>query len=240
MKTNELDTYAGAYNDDFAYALDNELMLNWYPKRILNRVKKGSLLELGIGHGYTTTLFSKTFSRHVVLDGSKDIIAKFKENNSEIQTEIIETYFEEFETTEKFDVIIMGFILEHVDDPELILKKYRNFLSDDGVLFITVPNSEALNKRFGFLAGIIEDTKTLTKADLELGHKRIYDLDSLRAVCIKSGYTIVKEEGIFLKPITTNQIKTLKLSKEILEAMLIAGIDYPELCAAMLVEAKKA
>lgn len=237
MKTNHLDNYSNAYGTDFTYSLDNELILNWYPKRILEKVTGDSILELGLGHGYTSIIFSNSFKRHVVIDGSQEIISDFKKKYEEAdKMNIIYNYFEEFETKEKFDVIVMGFILEHVDDPDLILKKYKSFLKPNGKIFIAVPNSDALNKRIGFEAGILDSMSKLSNADLLLGHQRIYNLNSLKALCTRNNYIINRVEGIFLKPITTQQIKDLKMSDEIIQAMLKVGIDYPELCVAMLME----
>lgn len=232
----QLDKYSNAYKDTFDYALDNELMLKWYPKRVINKVEGDSLLELGIGHGYTTLFFSKYFKKHVVLDGSQQIIEDFKKNNDVNGIEIVNTYFEDYETDEKFDVIVMGFVLEHVDNPSGILNKFKRYLKPEGKIFIAVPNSDTLNKRFGFEAGLVKNMKALTKADLALGHQRIFDVNSLKKMCIESGFEIENIEGIFLKPITTNQIKELNLSKEILDSMLVVGVDYPELCAAILME----
>ncbi|MEQ6854594.1 class I SAM-dependent methyltransferase [Lysinibacillus capsici] len=236
MKKNYLDDYSEAYSDSFAYSLDNELMLNWYPKRVLNHVTGESILELGLGHGYTSVIFSKSFKKHVVVDGSLEIISDFLQKHKEAESmNIVHSYFEEFETDEKFDVIVMGFILEHVENPDLILEKYKKMLKPNGTVYIAVPNSDALNKRFGYEAGLINNMSELTEADLQLGHKRIYNLEKLKDVCIRNGYCIKHVEGIFLKPITTQQIKDLELSKEILNSMLKVGINYPELCAAILV-----
>lgn len=40
-----------------------------------------------------------------------------------------------------YDVIVMGDVIEHVNDPVSFLKFYSNFLSDDGVIIVTTPNS---------------------------------------------------------------------------------------------------
>lgn len=238
---NELDKHINAYNNDFAYALDNNLMLNWYPKRIIKKGIGNSILELGIGHGYTSLLFSDYVKKHVIIEGSSLVIDKFlSENKTREHLHITNTYFEEFSTNEKFDAIIMGFVLEHVDNPYLILSKFKEFLKPNGKCYIAVPNGTALNKRIGFAAGLITDMKALTKADYELGHKRIYDVASISDEVIRSGYKIISTEGIFLKAITTEQMLKLNFSNEILQGMLEVGIDYPELCAAVLIEAEVA
>ena len=235
MKEN-LDAYSAAYSKDFAYAFDNDLILNWYPKRIVERKNGDSLLELGIGHGFTTALFSKHFKRHVVIDGSPKIVEDFKKSFPKVSADIVVEYFENFKTQEIFDSIVMGFVLEHVSNPEEILRSYKKFLKPEGSLFLTVPNAEALNKRLGFEAGMIKDLFALGDGDKALGHKNLFSVETLRKLIDKCGYRERHLEGLFLKPLTTQQILSLELDPKIHEAMLKVGVKYPELSVGLLME----
>ena len=79
MIDNPLDDFVKAYQGDIQYDFDNEILLNWYPKRILAHTSTtNSVLELGLGHGYTTNIFSAHYQEHTVLDGSKAVIENFK------------------------------------------------------------------------------------------------------------------------------------------------------------------
>jgi 2-polyprenyl-3-methyl-5-hydroxy-6-metoxy-1,4-benzoquinol methylase len=238
MDNSYLDDFKGAYEDSFPYALDNRLMLNWYPQRILFHAKGDSLLELGIGHGYSSIRLSQHFKRHVIVEGSREIIEKFRRNSGVDLIETVHCYFEEYTTEEKFDVIVMGFVMEHVDDPYFILERFKHYLKPEGSIFISVPNSLALNKRIGFEAGMIDDFDALSKADLALGHKRLFTVDSVKALIESANCRVKRMEGIFLKPISTEQIHELGLSEDILQAMLRVGINYPELCVGILCEAE--
>lgn len=237
MSKHDLDCFKNAYGSSFAYDFDNRLILNWYPRRILDYVRGGSLLELGLGHGYTAALFSERFSRHVVLDGSLAVIEQFQTKFPECRAEVVHTYFEEFSTTERFDVIVMGFVLEHVEDPLALLQKYREFLKPDGQLFIAVPNAETLNKRVGLAAGLLDDLYRLSDGDRALGHLRLFTVESLKRLIMEAHYSLVRLEGIFLKPLTTKQLLQLELDEQVLEGFLQVGIDYPELCVGLLLEA---
>lgn len=224
------------YGDTFKYALDNGLIINEYAKRVSARLRGGSLLELGIGHGISTEIFNRSAARHVVIEGDAEIIRRFKEKNSAPGAKIIESLFENFEDAGKFDNIIMGFVLEHVADPDFILAKYKKFLNAGGRVFVAAPNSEALNRRLGFEAGLLEDIEWMSEAHKALGHKRYFNLKKLEELARRNGMAVVSTEGLFLKPITTDQIKQLNLSGEILGAMMKVGTGYPELCAAILME----
>lgn len=234
---NKLDVHVAAYKGENLYDFDNEILLTWYPQRIvMNSKGASSVLELGLGHGFTTNIFSDNFDRHVVLEGSPAVIQNFKEKFPECDAEIIETYFEEFSTEEKFDVIVMGFILEHVDDPFVIISRYKDFLSPCGKIFLAVPNAEVLNRRLGHLAGMLEDIEMLSENDLLLGHKRYFTVRSLSAEIDCAGYQIDKMEGIYLKPFTTSQIISLNLNEKVIRALCEVGVDYPELSCGILAQ----
>ncbi|MFW9882209.1 MAG: class I SAM-dependent methyltransferase, partial [Candidatus Thorarchaeota archaeon] len=212
------------------------LMINWYPKRVIKELKKGNILELGIGHGFSTAIFSKAAKEYTVIEGSKKVIDEFHVNFKLQNVKIIESYFETFDSVKQYDNIIMGFILEHVDDPDLIIEKYIKYLKKDGKLFIAVPNAESLHRRIGYEANLLENIEDLSEADLLLGHKRYFTVEKLIKLVDKPGLKIVSIEGLFLKPLTTEQIINLNLSQEILNGMMKIGVNYPELSAGILME----
>lgn len=237
----KLDSFISAYRDGFSFAFDNNIMLNWYPERIMAHCPgRGKLLELGIGHGYTTNRFSGYFAQHVVIDGSESVIAQFRKQYPECTAEVIHAYFENFETTERFDIIVAGFILEHVTDPALVLRHFKKFLAPGGRCFIAVPNAESLHRRFGHAAGMLDDMMKLGQGDVELGHLRLYTVDTLSRELEHAGYRITRKEGIFLKPLTTSQLQSAHLDPTIIEGMCKVGVNYPELSAALLFEAEVA
>jgi 2-polyprenyl-3-methyl-5-hydroxy-6-metoxy-1,4-benzoquinol methylase len=235
----DLDIHLSAYAGENLYDFDNGILLNWYPKRIIELTEGAkSILELGLGHGYTTNIFAKHFGRHVVLDGSSAVIENFKKKYLDCPAEIVEVFFEEFETSERFDVIVLGFILEHVDTPNVVLTRFRKFLKPNGKMFVTVPNAEALNRRLGFLSGLLSDMHLLSENDYLLGHKRYYTVESLSKEAKDAGYEIERMEGIYLKPFTTRQILSLNLDRKIIDSMCDVGISYPELSCGILAQLK--
>lgn len=237
--TRDLDSEASEYQDNAKTSFENELVLNWYPKRILNRIEKEkSILELGIGHGYTPLWFDEASSRHVVIDGSRVVIEQFKNKYPEYGGEIVFSYFEEFQTKEVFDYIVMGFVLEHLEDPRVILERFKKFMKPDGRLYVAVPNGKSLNRRLGLAMGMIDDIYSLNQNDLALGHKRQYCLDTLRSDIEAVGLEVTHTEGIYLKPFPLHILQNIESSEKNFQALMEVGIDFPELCVAVLLEAK--
>ena len=239
---NTLNEVTSQYKPGAATGIENDLMLNWYPNRILKRLEGSglrSLLELGLGHGYTSVLFNRFFKRHVIVEGSSVVIDIFKENNKGLNIEIVESYFENFSTQEKFDVIIMGFVLEHVDDPGVILDRFKKFLAPGGRLFVAVPNAKSLNRRLGLELGMIDDIYDLNENDLALGHQRQFCRETLKSLLSEHGLEADWEEGIYLKPLPLAFIQQLPRFRDNLQAMLEVGVDFPDLCVGLLMEVRE-
>lgn len=234
----DLDAYLDAYTDDFEYAFDNALILNWYPSRIIAETPSSArVLELGVGHGFTCQRFAQHFDHYEVVEGSESVINTFKQNYTDASAIFHQAYFETFEPSERFDLIVLGFVLEHVEDPALILHRYRNFLTEGGRIVVAVPNAESLHRRFGNAAGLLPDMMKMGDGDKALGHLRLFTVDTLSKLLEECGYSVTNREGIFLKPLSTPQLKTLDLSTEVLNGMCVIGRDYPELSAALLFDA---
>lgn len=238
-----IDQDVNVYSKGNIYEYDNNIISDYYPRRIIELVgeKNSTCLELGIGYGTTTEIFSSFFDQYTVLEGDRKMIDRYHSMHPNTNAKIIETYFEDWNTRDTFDVIILGFILEHVEEPDKILKKYASFLSEGGKMYITVPNAESLNRRIGKEAGILQDILELSENDIRFGHKRYYTLDSLRKEILADniGLKITKEEGIYLKPITTTQMMSLGLSDDIINSFLKVGRDYPELCLGLMIETER-
>lgn len=230
-----LDRFVGAYAPSFAYALDNDLMLSAYPDRVLAHARAPqSLLELGIGHGTTSRRFSAAVRRHVVVEGSEEIVARFFEENANSPTVVVRSMFEDFETTERFDAVVAGFVLEHVADPVAILRRFSRMLSPRGTLFVAVPNAESLHRRLAYIAGLLDDVMRLGDGDRALGHVRSYTQDTLARDFAEANLSFDGCEGLYLKPLTTGQLASLNLDSRVYGAMVEIGYRYPELCAGIL------
>lgn len=231
-----------AYTKKNIYDFDNEIILHYYPRRIIEKLGgadcacEKSLLELGLGHGYSASEFQKKFLRYRIIEGDKTVIDKFINEHGDFNIDIVHSLFEKYESDEQFDVVVAGFVLEHVNDPVLVLEKAKKNVKKDGKLFVAVPNAASLNRRIGYEAGMLSDIMELSEMDYALGHKRYFIEESIRSVCISAGLQIESVEGIYLKPFTTSQILSLNLNEDIIKAFCCVGREYPELCAGMLLE----
>lgn len=236
----DLESVAEKYLAEPAVEIENDLIMNWYPGRIGMRIGHvGRLLELGLGHGYTVPHFVKMADHHTVVEGSQRVIDHFRAKNAWYQGSLAQGFFEDYVPEEGFDAIVMGFVLEHVDDPVSILRRYRAFLKPGGRIFVAVPNAKSLNRRLGLAMGLIPDIYELNATDHKLGHQRNYCRDTLRRDVEAAGYRITHEEGMYLKPLPLGVLKTLEDMEANLQAMMTVGVDFPDLCVALLIEIER-
>ena len=113
---NKLDLIA----KDSWYAKGVSSVMVRYSFEIFARFLSGSsILEMGPAEGLMTEHLSKLGKRLVVVEGAQTFCENLRIRYPEI--EVVHSLFENFDTNEKFDNIILGHVLEHVESPADIL-----------------------------------------------------------------------------------------------------------------------
>lgn len=118
----------------------------------------GNILEVGPGHGFFSYLIQskrKNILSHSLLDISKTSLNMSKTVLKNIvnldKLIFIETDVFDYKVNNKFDFIILGEVLEHLDNPLLILNKLNSMLNNNGYIWITTPtNSPAIDHVYWF------------------------------------------------------------------------------------------
>lgn len=241
-----IDQDNAAYVPGFQYYEDNIRLLRAGLEQILRRtayLDRFTMLSLGVGHRHTVKGLidglGDRLARYVIVEGSADIIDLLRREVAlPPQVALEQAYFEEFETDQRFDVIEMGFVLEHVNDPELVLRRFRRFLAPGGRIMVAVPNADSLHRTIGHAAGLLPDVHDLSPADVALGHRRYFDPRSLDALLAACGLEVVGRAGLMLKPLTSAQLASLQLDARVVDAMDEIGFGLPDICNAIFVEAR--
>ncbi|MES2702318.1 MAG: class I SAM-dependent methyltransferase [Bacteroidota bacterium] len=112
------------------------------------------VLEIGGGHGlYANEIFGafKFDFNYTMVDISETSIEMAKNFTPGLPINFINEDAYKFESDKKYDFIIMGEVLEHVEDPLTLLKKLHSLGSDNATAFITVPcNAPAIDHIYLF------------------------------------------------------------------------------------------
>lgn len=229
----KVEDSAKFYNESF---LNFDFKLTELNYSSLKPFFRGDLaLELGPAVGQMTKHLIHDFKIIHLIEGSEYLLNQIPNYSNVVKHH---SYFEEFKTELKFDTIIMSHVLEHIENPVKLLKYISNWLTDDGVLLISVPNAKSIHRLAAVEMGLLKSEYELNQRDYELGHYRVYDLQSLKNDIEDSGYKILDEGGVFFKPVSNGQIET-NWNAEMIKGFFSLGKKFPEYCAEIFVVCTK-
>ena len=203
-------------------------------KRFLNTNE--NILELGPAEGVMTEILYPHFSDYTVVDGAKIFVDDLKKRYPDIHA--YTSLFENFDAGDKkFHNIVLGHVLEHVENPVEILKKCKEWLpKTGGSIVAAVPNANSLHRQAAVLMGLLGSTKQLNETDKLIGHRRVYDLNTLQEDFIKAGLKIICSGGYWLKPVSNAQIER-DWNREMIDAFLKLGEKYPDIAGEIYIVA---
>lgn len=231
---NEIERLQSIAKDSWYSKGVNTKMIEYSIEIFARHIKAGSILELGPAEGIGTKLLLKRFSDVTIVEGASCFCNQLKQKYPDIN--IINCLFEDYEPERKFNNIILGHVLEHVENPVALLKRIKSWLNDDGRILCAVPNSESIHRQAAVHMGLLKHTNELNEADIHHGHRRVYNIESLIDDFSKAGLKISKSGGYWLKPISNKQIED-SWNIEMLDAFMKLGEKYPYIAAEIYVVA---
>jgi len=205
----------------------NEEMVK-YTFEIFSRHMRGAtVLELGPAEGVMTGLLNQLDLELTVVEGAAAFCLALKSRFPNI--EVHNALFEEFKPVKTYDNIILGHVLEHVDEPLQLLKCIKPWLAPrTGRMFCAVPNARSLHRQAGVLMNMLSREDCLSKADMEHGHKCVFNPESFRSLFLQAGFSIEIWGGYWLKPVSNAQVDA-HWSKELVSAYMVLGERYPDI-----------
>lgn len=198
-------------------------------------MRPGSVLELGPAEGIMTDLLSQYYTDYTVVDGADFFVKDILKRHPNIEGHC--ALFEEFRPSKKYDNIILGHVLEHVENPVKILEMCASWLTEDGVILAAVPNSHSIHRQAAVLMGLLKTEKELNDTDRKNGHRRVYDICMLKKDFSNAGLNVVKSGGYWLKP-EHNAFIDSNWNDKMTDAFLQLGENYPELAGEIYVVAQ--
>lgn len=183
----------------------NLILGQYQAKACLDTARGESLLDMPCGDGSLTAMLAPAFKRVVGIDASSKHLELAR--RALPGAHFYEALIEDFETDERFDTVTMLNILEHVQDPVLVLRKAAGLLAAGGVLIVHVPNAEAVNRRLAVLMGTLTSCEELSPFDIQVvGHRRSYTLQTLLADVKEAGLRVERTGGVLYKSLSTPQM----------------------------------
>lgn len=167
------------FNDDYmtkymlglivsGYIWFNHLAIHRYYTEQIQQFKGEHFLEIGPGHGeyFEEALSYQQFKDYLGVDlspSSVDAAKKYISNFSSYKNyDIVCLDFMQFQEQNRYDGIAMSEVLEHVEEPEKMLRKIYDLLKADGKAYITTVIN-APTKDHIYLFRTIDEVLELTK-----------------------------------------------------------------------------
>lgn len=227
----------------YVYSFDFDIMHPYMLRSFTPFFKQGNLLELGSYKGDFTKRLLPFFDDVTCVEASDTAIGIAKQSMGD-KVDIINSVFEDVSLLKQYDNIVLTHVLEHVDDPVLVLRRVNNeWLSKDGRLFLVCPNANAPSRQIAVKMGLISHNSAITQAEKEHGHKITYTLDTLERDVKASGLRVIHRSGIFFKALANFQwdrlLQTDIISKEYLDGCYELGQHYPDLCSSIFFVCEK-
>jgi len=206
------------YYDDKKWGRKREVRRSPFnrEKRVIDILKSLPIipkhfLDIGCGNGYFMELVKDEIgcSEIIGIENSQYQTNNKKNDLNIIQADI-ETSLNNVVQDNHFDCIYLGEVIEHVFNPDLIIRICNKKLKKGGILILSTPNLNSWYNRIMFLIGYqplfyevsTEDSNIgygalsrLKRDNLPVGHVRIFNVHSIRELLKKEGFVVSKIQG---------------------------------------------
>lgn len=206
----------------------NARLMNFRYETIKPYFKGPRGLEIGSADGLMTQRLLGHFKElHVV-----EPVAQYTKNIRKLSGVFVHNcLFEDFDSRQRFDTVLMCHVLEHVDNPVVLLQKASRVVKDDGRIIVTVPNADSIHRHIGLKMGLLKNLDELNDTDRRIGHKRVYFFKSLRDQIEKAGLRTTKKLGFFVKFLSNSQMESMEDS--LVEALYEISDSFKDHCSSI-------
>lgn len=184
----QLDIYYNSEMKEF----ENEFFLESFENRIpifskrisiiKEYIKSGKLLDVGSAIGIFIEALKRDRSNFQIAccDPSVDACMKLSERYSEVET--FNSLIEHLDKTSEYDLVTMWDTIEHIREPESVALNIKKVLKKGGYWFFSTPNTKSFEWE---IAG------TNHVQILPPGHINLFNLESIQALLVKTGFELV-------------------------------------------------
>jgi len=102
---------------------------------VRENMRDGEILDAGCGEGAFAIAVVSPANEVYAID-----LFDVSENLSRYGVHFEQVSIEDYQTSRRYDTIMMMEVIEHLEEPEFAIKKMLSLLAEDGVLLITTPH----------------------------------------------------------------------------------------------------
>lgn len=145
------DAYGEYFVFDPKYSYSEKAFRIW-EKEIIEILKydkkKTAILDVGSSMGDFLNAAQKSYPKCEGVEVAENM-AHFTENKLWVKVNV--GHFEELDFSQKYSCVHMSHVIEHIPNPVQWILKTREILDDGGILAISVPHMNSLDRRFKLL-----------------------------------------------------------------------------------------
>jgi 2-polyprenyl-3-methyl-5-hydroxy-6-metoxy-1,4-benzoquinol methylase len=168
-------------------------------ERLLPAEAGEPILEMGFGEGTITEPLLRAGYRVHVVEGSPELCAAALSRFGDRGLIVHNSFFERFDPPHRYANVLCLHVLEHVDDPAVVVRQVLTWLRPGGQTIAVVPNAQSFHRQLAVTMGIQPRLDSLSPRDLKVGHRRVLTLDQLVGLFESAGFEVVDTFGYFLK-----------------------------------------
>jgi predicted TPR repeat methyltransferase len=149
----------------------------------------GTLLDLGSAGGELGAAVREQFDRTIGFEFDSDRIGQLHGRFDQVVITDLETVTM---LPPNVNAIVLADVIEHLRNSTTLLRLVKQSLTNEGVLFLSVPNIANITVRIGLLLGIFEYRD---RGILDFTHVRFFTMRTIRREVEKAGFRIIAMRG---------------------------------------------
>lgn len=116
------------------------VVYEWIAARVAERggTPRAKVVDLACGEGYGTAVLAREASESVGVDANPEAFEHARLRYTDERTRFVRTLVETFD--EPCDVLVFLQTIEHVQDPDAILERFKDLIGPDGEAYVSTPN----------------------------------------------------------------------------------------------------
>lgn len=184
--------------------------------------KNKSVLEFGCASGYMSKVLRENGCR---VTGIEFDAAAAEAARAHCERVIVANLNSDVWTQEvgdsRFEVAVFGDVLEHLTDPQTVLRKVRDFLAEDGYVVASLPNIAHGSVRMDLLSGEFQYRRL---GLLDETHVRFFTRYGIEELFCECGYLVAEMQRCY-RDIFDSELNPVR---EIVPAQVLALLEHDE------------
>ncbi len=192
------------------------------------------VLEVGCG---TSSIFEHyKFEDQTLVEPIEEFIIRLHQRSPSNDIATLCCTVEEIDTLDRYDLIVASCILHEVSDQGAFISQIKNLLTDDGYLFLDVPNAYSLHRQLAVETGYLQNIhgQSTTQSKMQQDNE-VFNKVSLHRFLEQNGFNIIEYGGYFVKPFHHAKMDELvtngQLTKKELDAFYQIGKNNDHLAS---------